>query len=60
MLGLGAHYIQVDQSLADPVLTAVQRIDVETVRQAREQLAQNKRHLIKRLSSRRDNLGMGV
>ena len=60
VLGLGAHHIHLHQSLTDAVLNAVERIHVETVRQARKELAKSPRHLIKCAGGRRDDQGMSV
>ena len=59
-LGLGAHDIHVHQGLADTILNAMQRFDVETLRQARKQLAQSACHFIKRAGGRPDDLGMSA
>ena len=60
VLGFGAHHIHLHQSLTDAVLNAVERIHVETLRQARKQLAKSPRHLIKRAGGCLNDQGMGV
>jgi hypothetical protein len=50
----------VHQGLADTILNAMQRFDVETLRQARKQLAQSACHFIKRAGGRPDDLGMSA
>jgi hypothetical protein len=60
MLGFGAHFIHLPQSLADAVLNAVERIHVETVRQARKEFAKSPRHLIKCMGGRTNDQRMSV
>ena len=59
-LGLGAHRIQSHQGLADAVLDTVQRVHVETLRQAGQQLAQRPRHPIERTGGGFGDLAMGA
>ena len=59
-LRLGANDIHVHQRLADAILNAMKRIDVEPARQACKQFAQGFRHLIERQGSRRHDLRMSA
>src|ERR1039458_5558085 len=59
-LGFGAQHIQLHQSPTDAVLNAVERIHIETLRQARKQFAKSPRHLIKCAGGRPSDQWMGV
>ena len=60
VLGVGAQHIQLHQSQTDAIVNALERIQIETLRQSRKQFAKSQRHPIKRLGGGRSDQRMGA